>query len=123
MIRDRTPIQNPCPDLLSDEELRVILEDLYELESCRRTNVALAAHIDTMDAQHQEEKKNWEALLEVEKQQLAVMQETLANMQVKLDTAQEKAAFFEEAYRAVTKKRSFWCSVCKFFSFGLAKCI
>lgn len=112
-----------CVPQFSSEELRLLLSQLFELQASREKNLTYEDFIKKLEDQFQKETANWKAQLDNQKALTLLSEQKNENTQKKLDTANEKAKFWEDAYRTVTKKPGFWCAVKKFFSFGLAKCI
>ena len=101
----------------------MILSQLFELDACREKVITYEEFVAKLEEQFKQEKLNWEELLGVERQRTASAVETNATTMKRLDIAEEKAKFYEEAYRAVTKKKSFWCRARKYLFLGLWPCI
>jgi hypothetical protein len=105
--------QNSPP--LNDSEKRRILGQLYELKSCREEVSAFGEYSSRDLEQDSREKANYERALELERQATALAQK-------ERDLAQEKAAFYEQAFRSVTKKPGIGCRILKAITLGLSRC-
>ena len=103
----------PLP--LTESEKRQILRQLYELESAREQIRAYQDYVARDREQDDRERQNWQRAVELEKQAAALAVK-------ERDLAEERAKFYEAAYKAVTAKRGFGCTLKKIFSFGLARC-
>ncbi len=113
-----TPLYGQSPQSsppLTEGEKRQILGQLFELRSCR---AELAAYQDFVKRETEQDAKERDLAtraLELEKQATSLAQK-------ERDLALEKAAFYEQAYRTVTKKPGFWCHMKRFFTLGIARC-
>lgn len=94
---------------LTPEEKRQILLQLLELRSCRESVRTYEAFVERDRELDAKEKSNYERTIEIERSATAL--------------AQERAKFYEDAFRAVTKKPGgFGCVLKKIFTIGLARC-
>jgi hypothetical protein len=100
---------------LNDNEKRQILTQLYELQSCRETITKYDTYVSRDLEQDVREKQNYERSLDLEKQATALAQK-------ERDLATDKATFYEQAYKSLTKKPGFGCWMKRIFTLGIARC-
>lgn len=100
--------QSSPPAPLTESEKRIILSQLYELEACRSQIAAQADFVSRDAAQDAREKASYERALELERQATVLAQK-------ERDLANERAAFYEQAFKSVTKKPGFWCRIRRIF--------
>jgi hypothetical protein len=105
--------QNSPP--LTDEEKRQVLIQLYELRSCRESVNSYGQYISRETEQDAREKANYERAVDLEKQATALAQK-------ERDLAIEKAKYYEQLYRSVSKKPGIGCRLKRIFTLGLARC-
>lgn len=100
---------------LIEGEKRQVLDQLYELRACRNQVTTYDQALKSDRKLDEMERANYDRALELEKQATALAQK-------ERDLEKEKAAFYEQAYKALTKKPGAWCSVKKIFTLGMARC-
>ena len=100
---------------LTPNEGRLILGQLYELQTRRAEVETLRAYIERDREQDERERK----LVDI---QLDNINEKLNLVYIQLDIANERAKLYESLYRAVTAKPSFGCRVAKVVTIGLYRC-
>lgn len=105
--------QNSQP--LSTEEKRAVLLQLYELGTCRQTVLSYEDFIKRDREQDESERALSSRALELERQATALMAK-------ERDLAAERATFYEQAFKSVTKGRSAGCWIAKVFTLGIARC-
>ena len=108
----QTPSQ-PLP--LTEPEKRQILRQLIELEAAREQIRAYSDYVDRDRQADERERANWQRAVELEKQAAAIAVR-------ERDLAEERAKFYEAAYRALAKKPGFGCWMKRIFSLGIARC-
>jgi 3-methyladenine DNA glycosylase/8-oxoguanine DNA glycosylase len=101
--------------LLSPAEKRLILTQLYELQACRATVLTYEDFLRRDKEQDERETQNWARALELERQATALAVR-------ERDLAQERATFYEQQFRSLTKRPGVGCWLKRFFSFGLVRC-
>ena len=107
--------QTTSPPPLSDGEKQQILRQLYELESARK-DLAGYRELDARDKEQDErEVKNWQRTVELEKKATGLAER-------ERDLAEERGKFYEAAYKSVTKRRGFGCTLLKIFTLGISGC-
>ena len=107
--------QSSQPPPLNETEKRLVLRQLLELKSCRQETGSYKDYISRESDLSSKERANYERALDIEKQATALAQK-------ERDLAQDKANFYEQAYRTVTKKPGKFCQVVKVITLGLAQC-
>jgi len=105
--------QNSQP--LSDSEKRQVLGQLLELKSCRQESSIYEKYVEREQQQDAREKANCERSLELERQATAIAEK-------ERDLFKDRAAFYEQAFRSVTKKPGVLCRIQRVLTFGLARC-
>jgi hypothetical protein len=101
---------------LNDNEKRQIIGQLIELRACRESVSAYEEFVKRELDLYEKERANWQRGIELEKQATVLAQK-------ERDLALEKAKFYEDAFRTVSRKPGgFWCGVKKLFSFGMYRC-
>ena len=105
--------QNSQP--LSDSEKRQVLGQLLELKSCRQESAAYEKYVGREQEQDVRERANYERSLELERQATAIAEK-------ERDLYKDRAAFYEQAFRSVTKKPGTLCRLARFFTLGIARC-
>lgn len=105
--------QNSQP--LTESEKRLILGQLGELRTCRQTVVTYEDYIRRDREQDARELELSKRALEVEKRQVSIAEQ-------ERDLFKVQAEFYMNAFKAVTRKPSFWCRLKRIFSFGIARC-
>ena len=100
---------------LNDSEKRQVLGQLLELKSCREESSAYRQYVERDRQQDAREKTNYERSLELEKQATAIVEK-------ERDLYQDRAAFYEQAFRSVTKKPGALCRLARFLTLGIARC-
>ena len=105
----------PQPETLTSVELRQILGQLHELSTCRAETEVLREYI-TQDREIDTRER------EVSNHRLTVCEEkiTLANQTAALQ--KERADFYENLYRAFTRKPSFGCRIARVITIGIYRC-
>ena len=102
-------VQSQGNSPLSPEEKRTILLQLHELKSCRETTAVYGQYVARDKEQDGREKANYERSLELEKEATRL--------------ANERAKFYEDAFKSVTRKPGgFGCVMGKIFTLGLYRC-
>ena len=86
------------PDQLSPSELRLLLSQLYELQAARERIAAYEAYVAREQAQDERERENAARAMELEKQAVTLAQK-------ERDLALEKAAMYEQLWKAATAKK------------------
>lgn len=102
-------------DTLSENDQREILLRLYELQSARQQVILQGAHIAKLDEFAQRESD-----LQRRESNLCTSQIQVEQQRVTMLT--EQVAFYKQAYEAVTKKRTWKCTIAKIFTLGVARC-
>ena len=87
---------------LNPAEKRTILLQLYELQSCRGQVVSYEEYAAREKEQDERERANWQRALELERQATQTAQK-------ERDLQAERAAFYEQAFKSVTKKPGLAC--------------
>lgn len=105
--------QEPAP--LTDQELQEIQARLGELMVARAELAVLHRHLEQRDAVDARERAAWERSLEAERRMIAATEK-------ERDLQQERAAFYEAALKAATRKRGLACRIGKIVSLGLVRC-
>ncbi len=105
----------PPPKPLLENELRQILEQLYELEYLRTTYTELKATFQRDQEQDIRDK-------ELNAQALALKDERIALVNDKLVLAEERATMWEDLYKAHTKKPSIGCRVVEALTLWIYRC-
>jgi hypothetical protein len=100
---------------LTPEEGRVILGQLYELQSRRAEVSALREYIARDRAQDEQERATFAAVLETEREATRLTGS-------ERDLMREKAQLYESLYRAITRKPSFGCRTARAVTIGLYRC-
>jgi hypothetical protein len=100
---------------LSDNEKRQILGQLLELKSCRVEAATYEKYTEREHQQDAREKANYERSLELERQATAIAEK-------ERDLNKDRAAFYEQAFKSVTKKPGVLCRLARFFTLGIARC-
>lgn len=100
---------------LNEQEKRIVLRQLHELEAARAQIRAYQEYVDRDREADSRERLNCERAVELEKQAAAIAIKE-RNM------AEERAKFYEAAYKSLAKKPGFGCILKKIFSLGLARC-
>jgi uncharacterized protein YlxW (UPF0749 family) len=100
---------------LNPEEKRLILSQLYELSACRQTVLSYEDFFRRDKEQDARETANYQRALELEQQATKIAQR-------ERDLQAERATFYENAFKSVTKKRGIGCTLKKVFTLGLARC-
>ena len=102
-------VQSQGNSPLSPEEKRTILLQLHELKSCRETVKVYEDYAARDREQDAREKANYERSLELEREATRL--------------ANERAAFYESAFKSVTKRPGgFGCIMGKIFTLGIYRC-
>jgi hypothetical protein len=107
--------QSPDNSPLNTEEQRLILQQLYELRSCRETVRSYETYAVREAEQDAREKANSDHELELEKQATALALR-------ERDLAIDRANLFEQLSRSVTKKPGIGCRLARFLTLGIARC-
>jgi hypothetical protein len=117
LLATSTPLfgQSAQNSPLSDSEKRIVLGQLYELRACREQVVSYEQYVARDTEQDARERENSARALELERQATALAQK-------ERDLALDKAAFYEQALRTVTKKPGKWCWFKRFITLGIARC-
>lgn len=100
---------------LTEEEKRKILKALIELQSAR-------VQITTYEEYVKREKELDAKEREIFQQQLELEKKSTEMAQKERDLAAEKATFYENAYKQVTKKKGFKHGLCKVMTLGIGRC-
>lgn len=93
---------------LSEQDQRLIYDQLIELKACREQVKAYEEHLTrdaAMDARAND-----------------ICEEKITLERRRAELAEERAKFYEQAYKLLAKKRSFGCWLKKIFTLGMAKC-
>ena len=109
----QSPPGSPAP--LNSEEKRRILAQLYELQTLRGQVVSYEEFINREKTQDQRERDNWQRALDLEREAV-----DLAHKE--RDLAAEKAAFYEQAYKSLTKRPGLGCRILAAVTFGVHRC-
>lgn len=107
--------QSPDNSPLNPDEGRLILGQLNELDSCRDESTALQDYVERDREQDAREKASYERALEIEQRATSIAEQ-------ERDLAREKAALYEDLYRAVTKKPGIGCRILRVFTLGIHRC-
>lgn len=86
-----------------------------ELEGCRATVVTYEEWIRREKEQDERERANMRRALELEQQAT-----TLAQRETVIE--KQRADFYEQAFRSVTKQPGFGCLLKRIFTLGFARC-
>jgi len=110
----------PCqqispPPPLSETEKRLVLGQLLELKSCRQETAAYKDFVSRESDLYAKERANYDRALDLERQATALAQR-------ERDLAQDRANFYEQAYRTATKKPGIGCQIMKALTLGIARC-
>jgi hypothetical protein len=100
---------------LNEVEKRQVLGQLYELKSCRdqvQTYTGAIAEDRKLD---EKERANYERALDLERQATNLAQR-------ERDLEKDRAAFYEQSYRALIKGPGIGCRIVKILSLGIARC-
>jgi hypothetical protein len=110
LLLSSTPLfaQSADNSPLNDDERRLILQQLYELRGCREEVKAYQNYSSRDIEQDAREKTNWQRSLDLEKEATRL--------------AKERAEFYENAFRSITKKPSVWCWVKRILTLGIHRC-
>lgn len=101
--------QFPDNSPLSPEEKRQVLLQLHELQSLRETVGVYEQYVARDREQDAREKANYERSLQLEREATKL--------------ATERAEFYEQAFRSVTRKPGgFGCVLRTIFTLGLSRC-
>lgn len=109
------PQNSPAPVPLTEAEKRLILQQLFELRSCRSEVVAYQDFVKRETEADTRERDLAARALELEKQATALAQK-------ERDLQKERADLYESLYKTITKKPGFGCVLKRIFSLGLARC-
>lgn len=107
--------QSQASSPLTSEEKRQILLQLYELRSCRESVQSYEQFVSRETEQDGRERANYERSLELERQATALAQK-------ERDLAQDKATFYEQALKAVTKQPGIGCRILRVLTAGIHRC-
>ncbi len=108
--------QLPSPaQPLSGEEKRRILAQLYELQSCRGQAASYEEFVGREREQDSRERENWQRALELERQATQLTRR-------ERDLQAERAAFYEQAYRSLTKRPGLGCRILAAITLGVHRC-
>jgi hypothetical protein len=110
-----TYAQSPQNSPLTPDEGRQVLSQLYELRSARQTIKIYEQYVSRDTEQDAREKANADRALELERKATALAEK-------ERDLAQDKANYYEQAYRSVTKGPSGWCKFTRVLTFGIRRC-
>ena len=107
--------QQSSPQALNPAEKRQILLQLYELQSCRGEVASYEEYAGREKDQAEQERANWQRALDLEKQatQLAERER---------DLHAERASFYEQAFKSVTKRPGLGCRILAAFTLGMHRC-
>ncbi len=100
---------------LNESEKRQVLRQLYELKSCRDQVQTYAGAIVEDRKLDEKERANYERALELEKQATSLAQR-------ERDLEKERAAFYEQSYRALIKGPGLGCRIMRVITFGIHRC-
>jgi hypothetical protein len=100
---------------LNEPEKRQVLSQLYELKTCREQVSVLSDATAADRKQDERERANYERALEIEKQATSLAQR-------ERDLEKERAAFYEQSYRALMKGPGIGCRIVKILTLGIARC-
>lgn len=114
--------QSLPPSRLSDDEIRQLLRQLNELEQLRALTAAQATFAVDCQAQRELEKANYARAVDLEKQATGLAQKETGLAMRERDLERERAAFYEAAFKSVTKKPGIGCLLKRIFTLGLARC-
>jgi len=92
-----------------------VLGQLLELRSCREESDTLEQYIARDREQDEREKANFERALDIERQAARLAEQ-------ERDLAREKASFFEQAYKSLTKKPGVGCRILRAITLGMHRC-
>ncbi len=106
--------QNSAPPLNPAEKRRILLQ-LYELESCRGQVVSYEEYASREKEQDERERANWQRALDLEKQAAQLAQR-------ERDLQAERAAFYEQAFKSVTKRPGLGCRILAVITLGVHRC-
>lgn len=107
---------------LTNPEKRLLLEQLNEVGPCRDKLQSCQEKIKIYELfvdQEQDKDKLIETNCE---QKITLVKETVENMKASRDAALDKAAFWESAYKALTKKPGIGCWLKRIFTLGIVRC-
>ena len=100
---------------MTESERREILHRLVQLESAIAENNVYAAYIKREAALAEKEKANSDEALRLKDEAIKLAQRETA-------LQKERADFYENAYKALSKGRSKKCTFLKILTLGLARC-
>jgi len=100
---------------LDPGEKRQILLQLYELQSCRGQVTTYEEYAGREKEQVERERANWQRALDLEKQAIQLAQR-------ERDLQADRAAFYEQAYKSVTKRPGLGCRVLAVVTLGMHRC-
>ena len=106
--------QQTSPPLDPGEKRQILLQ-LYELQSCRGQVASYEEYAGREKEQVERERANWQRALDLEKQatQLAERER---------DLQAERAAFYEQAFKSVTKRPGLGCRILAAVTLGMHRC-
>lgn len=107
--------QQTSPPPLNPAEKRQILLQLYELQSCRGQVVSYEEYAGREKEQAERECANWQRALDLEKQATQLAQR-------ERDLQAERAAFYEQAFKSVTKRPGLACRILAAVTLGVHRC-
>ncbi len=100
---------------LNPVEKRQILLQLYELQSCRGQLVSYEEYAAREKEQDERERANWQRSLDLEKQAVQLAQR-------ERDLQADRAAFYEQAFRSLTKRPGLGCRILAVITLGVHRC-
>ncbi len=100
---------------LNEVEKRQVLSQLYELKSCRDQVSTYSGAIEQDRKLDEKERANYERALDLEKQATSLAQR-------ERDLEKERAAFYEQSYRALVKGPGIGCRIARVLTLGIARC-
>jgi hypothetical protein len=100
---------------LNPAEKRQILLELYELQACRGQVSSYEEFISREKEQDQRERDNWQRALDLERQATQLAQK-------ERDLAAEKAAFYQQAFKSLTKRPGLGCRILAAITLGVHRC-
>ena len=104
------------PKPLNETEKRLVLLQLYELESKRAQVVAYGDWAVKEKELYEREKVVWQQALDTEKRATELAQKETS-------LAKEQASFYKILYESVVKKRGgFGCTIARIFTIGIYRC-
>ena len=107
--------QQTSPPPLSPAEKRQILLHLYELQSCRGEVASYEEYADREKEQDERERAHWQRALDLERQATRLAQG-------ERDLQVERAAFYEQAFKSVTKRPGLGCRILAAVTLGIRRC-